>query len=138
MNDLNNYECENQLDIFDYLKMQETPPERYNEVKLGEIIYFVGYRAYFDYDNSKIIDKVLGAYKCCVVAIKNDVFIASLNNEFVTLKMNDYKTRYYYNREAAEAKRISTFDNDDWEQYDGVYLASKECHKAIKQGFEFI
>lgn len=138
MNDLNNYECENQLDIFDYLKMQETPPERYNEVKLGEIIYFVGYRAYFDCDFSQIINKALGAYKCRVIAINNDTFEACLNNEFVTLKMNDYKTRYYYNREAAEAKRISAFDNDDWEQYDGVYLATRECHKAIKQGKEIV
>lgn len=138
MTNLNNYECENQLDIFDYLKSQETLPERCNKVKTGETIYFVGYNLYAD--NEGYLHKNFSAYRAKVIEVSGNRFRASWHNSFVWLDMNDFEKRFFYMKEEAEKKRVEYMntENSIFYIYDGVYLATKECHEAIKQGKEKI
>jgi len=136
MTNLNNYECENQLDIFDYLKLQETPPESNNEVKVGEIIYFVGYCVYQDYEDN--LHRDFCSFRAKVTEVKENSFKAYWHDLFVWLDMKDFKKRFFYMEKEAKKKRVEYMNTEGsiFYIYDGVYLATKECREAIKQSKE--
>lgn len=136
MVNLNNYECKNQLDIFDYLKSKEAPPERCNKVKVGEIIYFVGYGVYQDYEDN--LHRDFGKYRAKVTEVIGNSFKAYWHNSYVWLDMKDFKKRFFYMEEEAEKKRVEYMNTEGsiFYIYDGIYLATKECREAIKQSKE--
>ena len=104
-----------QISMFEYLHKQK--PKAENQAKIGERIFFVGYRGFIDADD--------------------DSFKAELDKRYVYLKQKNYKKKWFYFREEAEKKRIeilsSAYDGRGWKEAAGLYLCRDEDRdKLIK------
>lgn len=122
-----------QISMFEYLYKQK--PKAENQAKIGERIFFVGYRGWIDAEGEYCRD--LSAYRCMVIDAADDTFKAELNKSYVYLKQEDYKKKWFYFREEAEAKRIeivsSAYDGKGWKEAAGLYLCRDEDRdKLIK------
>ena len=110
-----------QLSIFDIL---ETPKAK-NGVKVGEVIYFVGFRAWV-YDNTY---RTMGSvYKLTVKKIyENGDFLAALGNYEIILNADDYRKRFWYLRaEADKFFKDDFYARDPKDEVDKYILKDKE------------
>lgn len=124
-----NYECDNQMTIFDFLNENQ---EKNEKPKVGEKIYFVGYRAWIDGVTFEF-RRNLSIYKCQIIETAANTFKAKFNSEYVTLNYLDYGRRWFYIKEKAEPTRLNIMQNDLWDYIEGVYLANQETHKILKE-----
>lgn len=115
-----------QISMFEYLHKQK--PKAENQAKIGERIFFVGYRGWINAEDEYSRD--LSAYRCKAIDADDNSFKAELDKKYVYLKQEDYKKKWFYFREEAEAKRIeivsSAYDGKRWKEAAGLYLCRDE------------
>lgn len=122
MGKLESYECDGQMSIFDL--MAEKPKPK-NVVKVGEVIYFVGYRAWRENGDGK--ERTLSSvYKLRVVeTYENGDFLARLDNYEIVLNDSEYKKSFFYFRDEAIQYYADVFYNKLPDKYDNVLKQRK-------------
>ena len=134
MGKFDNYECDGQMNLFD-IKPNYTPPKKQISVKLGENIYFVGYRAW---TYEKEIHRDLAVLRCRITEIQGDHFLANFGKYMsVWLSMDDFKKRWFYFREEADKRKqeIMALWDDDIDEAAGAYLTYEDEELMIYDYF---